>query len=214
MKRTLTLPVALLMAVVVAAPVMSQSEEWSVGVSLNGMQEIERDAEDIGLDAAQIGFNIGYRFFNILFADWSAVLIPPGLVASWTGHEYTDENGNVFYVPGYDRPGFANLFDLGLAVNLGPFVGTAQVGLNFLYIYKMDELEGYDGSAGANLRVGAGARFDWWSVILNGTVAFADLTTAFRTLAALSSEDDFLRGRAEDTLKSGLMLALSLNIYL
>ncbi len=208
MKRTLILPVALLLAVVVAAPVMSQSEELSVGVSLNGMQE------DEALDAAQIGFNVGYRFLNILLADWSAVSLPPGVVANITGYEFTDDNGNKFYVPGVDRPGFANFFDIGLALNIGPFVGTAQAGLNFLYIYKQDELESYDGSAGANLRVGAGVRFDWWSVIINGTVVFADLTTALQTLSALSSEDDFLRERAEDKLQSGLMLALSLNMYL
>ena len=208
MKRTLILPVALLLAVVIATPVISQSDEWSVGVSLTALQE------DEGFDNAQLGFNIGYRFFNILLAAWTAISIPPGLMASWTGYYHTDDEGNEFYVPGYDRPGFANLFDIGLALNIGPFVGTAQAGLNFLYIYKQDELAGHEGSAGANLRVGAGVRFDWWSVMINGTVAFADLTTAFQTLAALSSENDFLRKNAEDELESGLILALSLNVYL
>lgn len=208
MKRTLILPVALLLAVVVAAPVMSQNEEWSVGVSLNGMSDVE------GIDRAQIGFNVGYRFLNILLADWSAVSLPPGVIANLTGYEYTDENGNLFYVPGYDRPGFANFFDIGLALNIGPFVGTAQAGLNFLYIYRQDELDGYDGPAGANLRAGVGVRFDWWSVILNGTVVFADIGNAFQTLAALSSDDNFLREQAEDTLRSGLMVALSFNLYL
>jgi hypothetical protein len=202
------LPVALLLAVVVAAPVISQSEEWSVGVSLNGL------SEDEGIDAAQLGFNVGYKFLNILLADWTAVAIPPGLVESWTGQSFTADDMKVTWIPGYQRPGFMNFFDIGLAFNIGPIVATGQAGLNLLYIYKQEELEGYDGSFGANLRAGVGARFDWWSVILNGTVAFADIESAFQTLGALASDVDRVAADARDTLRSGLLVSLGFNLYL
>jgi hypothetical protein len=208
MKRTLILPIALLLGVVVAAPVVAQSDEWSVGVSLNGV------TEDEGLDSAQVGFNVGYKFLNILLADWTAVSIPPGLIESWTGQKFTDKLGKEFWKEGYYRPGFVNFFDIGLAFNIGPIVATGQAGLNLLYIYRQGDLEGYEGSFGANLRAGVGYRDDWWSVILNGTVAFADLTTAVQTLAALGSEEVFLKTQAEDTLKSGLVLSLGFNLYL
>lgn len=211
MKRRLILPVTLLLAVVIAAPVVSQSDEFSVGISVTALDESDYQES---FDSVQLGFNVGYRFLNVFLADWSAISLPPGVVAAITGYEYTDDEGNKYYVEGYSRPAFANFFDIGLGINLGPFVVNAQAGLNLLYLYKQDELDGYDGSAGANLRAGVGLRFDWWSVLLNGTVVFADLQEAGKTLAALASEEEFLRTQAINKLQKGLLLGLSVNLYL
>lgn len=178
--RKLILPAALLLLVAIAVPVIAQEEEVDIGLTFMPA------AEDVFLDSGLLGLHLGYRFSHILYGTWDAIIVPPQMVQSWTSAE-TTVGTETIVIPGTYRPGFLNLIDFGLGLKLGPFFGSAQAGVNYLYILEQSDLppEQRGGGVGANVRLGAALRFDYWAVVLNGTVAFPSLQSAFQTIADL-----------------------------
>ena len=175
---------ALLLLLLVSSPIFSIiEEETDVGVSFMPA------TEDVFLDSGLVGLHIAHRFAHVLYASWDTLISPPKMVQSWTTSEKTDHHGTKLIIPGVYRPGFLNLFDFGLGLPIGPAFISAQAGINYLYILEQFRLAEINqgGALGANVRVGAGIRFDEWAIIANGTVVFPSIQSALQTITALGT---------------------------
>ena len=175
---------ALLLLLLVSSPIFSIiEEETDVGISFMPT------TEDVFLDSGLVGLHIAHRFAHVLYASWDALISPPQMVQSWTTSEKTDHHGTKLILPGVYRPGFLNLFDFGLGLPIGPAFISAQAGINYLYILEQFRLAEINqgGALGANVRVGAGIRFDEWAIIANGTVVFPSIQSALQTITDLGT---------------------------
>ena len=182
-------------------------EETDVGVSFMPA------TEDVFLDSGLVGLHVAHRFAHVLYASWDALISPPKMVQSWTTSEKTDHHGTKLIIPGVYRPGFLNLFDFGLGLPIGPVFISAQAGINYLYILEQFRLAEVNqgGALGANVRVGAGIRFDSslsfnheWAIVANGTVVFPSIQSALQTLSDLGTTG--ARGDAARNAFSDYML--------
>lgn len=182
--------VLVLLIAVFAAPLAAQNLE--LGASFIPTAPPEESLEFIW------GSHLGYKVLAILYGGWDALVVPPHMIQDWTG---------------YYRPGFLNLFDAGLRLDLGPLVGYATVGLNRIYVYRQDP-DGlrFDDDLGANLRVGAGLKFGSWGLVLNGRSLFPNMDELADTLRALG--DPGTRDRAFARIQDGLIPSLVVTLYL
>ena len=162
MKKIL-LPLAAVLLLAVAVPAFAELE---LGFGLTPSQDI--------VNQPIINFHVGYNW-SILYFSWDAYAMPDSWVYNAT--TYTDAaTGSV--VPGYLEPGFLNLFDFGLKLQLRPVIGYAEIGTNYLYL-RGDQSYG---GIGVNARAGVGLKFRWWGINVSGTQIFTswnDLEGAF-----------------------------------
>jgi hypothetical protein len=168
-------PLAVLVLLALAVPAFAEVE---LGISATPVQGGQSNAG--GYDTIT-GFHVGYAW-SIIYLSWDALAMPAVLVQNMTGH--FDEKTSS-YVTGVYAPGFLNLYDAGLRLVLQPFLVYAEVGTNNLYVYKNQG----GGSFGANLRIGAGLRFNTWGVNLSGTSVFDSFDQLSKTLTKLASKD-------------------------
>lgn len=179
--------VAILLVAVVALP------GFTLGVEL-GVSGTAIPAGDGGQMEPAWGFHVGISPFSILYASWDSLVMPSSVIGSWTG---------------YYRPGFLNLYDVGLRLILGPIVALLEVGVNNVYVYKTGTQE--IGGLGANLRVGAGLKFGAWGVTVTGTSVFPTMPELVDTLKGLVAEET--RNWAFEQLTRGLVPSLMAVIY-
>lgn len=158
-----------LVLLILTAAVPAFSQELEVGASFTPVPG--GGTADGELDFI-FGFHFGYSFFRILYASWDSLVMPPAIISGWTG----------LY-----RPGYLNLYDAGIRFSIGPVIAFAELGLNSIYVYKQETI-GFDPNFGANLRLGAGARFGWWSIGLSGTSVFPSFEYMLNTLKGLVSD--------------------------
>ena len=180
-----------LLVLVAAVPVFAEIE---LGLSWT---PVLADEQSINEDMGSIyGFHLGYRFWEIFYVSWDSLIMPSDVI-----------NGLV----GYQRPGYLNLINGGLGFHIGPIVLYATAGINNVYVYKQDDLTAYEPEFGANLRVGAGLKFDWWGVNVSGTSVFASFERMAQTLAALG--DDTRREIAMQKIIAGLIPSVNFSLY-
>jgi hypothetical protein len=195
--------IALLMIAVLAIPAFSIG--WEVGMSATVAPSGDREGN---IDPI-IGFHVGISPIAILYASWDALALPPNMIQGMTG--YVDPESGA-WIQGPYRPGFLNLFDVGFRFILGPVVLTAEVGTNNIYVYRQAELpEGGGGNWGANLRLGAGAKFGFWGVGLSGTAVFPSFGAMIEVFRQLGSEAN--RQWALDQIVNGLVPSLTATLY-
>jgi hypothetical protein len=202
MKRFVIL-VAALVLLSLATPIFAEIE---LGASLTPASYLKtQDAIDMEKDIQQkegsflgdmiFGFHVGYSWWWLFYASWDSYVMPPWWVFS---------NVDVY------RPGFLNLIDLGIRPVIGPIILMAEIGVNSMYIYKQDEdLDGGNGGFGANMRVGAGLKFKWWSLTLCGTSVFVDFDTMADVLAKVSDGNP----KATDKLLATIIPSLTFNLH-
>jgi len=142
------------------------------------------------------GFHVGYQWWKIFYVTWESMVMPKEIINDFTG---------------FRRPGFLNLFDAGLRLRIGPVIGYATLGTNNIYVYRQAELEAFDPSFGANLRIGAGLKFGWWGVNLSGTSVFPSFEQMTKTLAALG--DSSTQDIALEKIVDGLIASINLTFY-
>ncbi len=188
MKRILIVLLIGIVMFLVAAPAFS--EQWELGISVTPVPGKEEDN-------MLAGFHFGYKWWYIWYATWDSIVLPPWIIQDWTG---------------YVRPGFLNMFDAGVHLNLGPFIGYTELGVNYLYLYKQAEDNIKAGGGGVNLRVGAGLKFNWWGLNLSGTAVFPSFSDLGRVLKGLVSEKT--RELAFDALLRQLVPSINLVLYL
>ena len=180
-----------LLALVMAMPMFAEIEigaSWSPNFA-------DPDKADDTLDSIT-GFHLGYRWWGIFYATWDSLIMPPDAINNLVG---------------YQRPGYLNLIDAGITIRLGPIVTYVTAGVNNVYVYKQDELSGFESEFGANLRLGAGLKFDWWGVNVSGTSVFASFERMAQTLAALG--DDATRNIAAEKIVDGLIPSINVTLY-
>jgi hypothetical protein len=207
--RRCALPIAVLLLLVFAIPVFA---EWELGASFTpyGGGDSEYADQTSFFDEAIKGVHFGYVWWRIAYATWDSLIMPVHVVEGMTSR-YDPETG--FAKEGIPRPGFLNLYDVGARLLLGPFVVSAQVGVNQLYVYKQEELPDFDPQFGANLRIGAGLVFDWWGISIAGTSVFPNFEDVVSTLGGLAGSD-FAREKALEKIASGLVPTIHFTMYL
>lgn len=193
MRRNVLL--GLLLVVLVATPQLFAEDNLEVGASFvpTSSPEDEEPLEFIW------GSHLGYRFWGIFYAGWDALVVPPHIIQDWTP----------FY-----RPGFLNLFDAGLRLDIGPIIGYATLGVNNLYVYRQDEDNlTFNDDLGANLRLGVGLKFNHaWGVSLQGRSIFPSMDDLIYTLRGLG--DPEARPFVVRRIRDGLIPALVVTLYL
>jgi hypothetical protein len=145
------------------------------------------------------GSHLGYRFWGIFYAGWDALIVPPHMIKTWTP---------------FFRPGYLNLFDAGLRLDIGPLVGHATIGVNRIYVYRQDadSLE-FNDNMGANLRLGAGLKLNnTWGFSVQGRSIFHSMDELIDTLRGLG--DAGARPFVIQQIRDGLIPTLVVTLYL
>lgn len=192
-----------ILTVVLACSALPAFSDWELGVSWtpvpNAIATANPRVDSMG------GYHIGYAN-SIFYASWDFFTVPETIVENWTA--YYDEENDIFY-PGFRDEGYLNLYDVGIRLALRPFVCFAEAGLNNLFVHG----EGFmPGGFGANLRLGVGARFDWWGVTFVGTSMFTTWDELCRTLGAFGAPET--RVAAWDAVQASLVPSVMLIWYL
>ena len=190
-------PLAVMLLLALAVPAFAEVE---LGISATPVQGGQSNAN--GTDFIT-GFHIGYTW-GILYLSWDPLAMPASMVQNMTG--YFDEKSQA-YVTGVYAPGFLNLYDAGLRFSLKPFLVYAEVGTNNLYVYKNQG----GGSFGANLRLGAGLRFNTWGINVSGTSVFGSFGQLTDTLKGLVSTDT--RNAAIQAITANLVPSINFTFY-
>ena len=192
MRKTMLFAAFLVLALVIAVPAFADIE---VGISATIDPAV---AEDPNAELEPIpGFHLAYQWWGIFYATWDSMVLPPDLVNSLTG---------------YLRPGFLNLFDAGIRIRLGPIIGFVTAGTNNIYVYRQAELTDFNPEFGANLRAGAGLKFEFLGVNLSVTSLFASFDRLARTLQSLAGTPAE-QNAAIETITSGLIPAFGVTLY-
>lgn len=195
-KALLVLLVLLGLSVV---PAFAANNTWELGLSWTPVPQSQGTTNSSGSGASVdsiVGFHGSYSFFHIIYTSWDALVMPPSTIQNWTS---------------YYRPGFLNLFDAGFRLIIGPFVGYGEVGTNYLYVYQGDQPVDAGGTLGANLRVGAGLKFNWWGVNISGTAVFNSFQDLGAALGALGKSDT--QALALQRIENALVPSLNLVLY-
>ncbi len=126
---------------------------------------------------------------------------------------------NEIMVQGPYRPGFLNMFDVGIRPQIGPVILMATVGINTIYIHGQNveglvDMERVNPDLGANLRFGVGWKFDFWGLMITGTQiypSFGDITDIFGGIINGSPQE---RREALNELQSNIVPSIVINLYL
>lgn len=202
--KKLTILIVIAVMITFTMPVFS-ADQWELGISWTPVPK-QSDRQE-NMDSIT-GFHFGYIWWHIGYITWDALVMPPSIIAGMTS--YVDKDGN--WQPGYLRPGFLNLFDAGARLNIGPFVGSAEVGINSIYVYQGDNPVDYNGDFGANLRIGLGLKFNWWGVSVTGTSVFPSFKKMTHVLGGLLTTEN--RDWALNEIKDGLVPSILVVLYL
>ena len=173
--------------------VQAFSDEIELGLSWTPIMDDAVSAED-AVDSIR-GFHFGYVLWGFVYGSWDALVMPPSIIQNWTG----------FY-----RPGFLNLYDVGVTFYFKPFVVYGELGLNNVYVYKQGSSQALKNNFGANLRIGGGLKWDWIGINLSGTAVFHSFRSMAGTLAELVNSDSSDRAAK----KIGDAIVPSLNVVL
>ena len=192
MRRTVLTVAVVVLLLIISAPVYSN--ELELGLSWMPVPTDENQTED-AVDSIT-GFHVGYVMLNFLYGSWDALVMPPSIISQWTG----------LY-----RPGFLNLYDVGIRLQIKPVVVHLGIGLNNVYVYRQGDVQALENNMGANLRLGAGLRFDWWGIGLTGTAVFPSFDYMVDTLKGLVPDSS--RQFAMQKIVDSLVPAIALTLY-
>lgn len=170
------------------------SDTIEIGLSWTPIMDDAVGADD-EFDAIS-GFHFGYVWWGFLYASLDALVMPPTIIQNWTG----------FY-----RPGFLNLYDVGVTFYLHPFTFYGELGLNNVYVYKQGSSQALKNNFGANLRIGGGLRWGWIGINLSGTAVFHSFKSMADTLKELVPPDS--RDRAAEKIGNAIVPSLNVVLY-
>jgi hypothetical protein len=193
----------LIAAVVLSFAALPAFSEWELGVSWTPVPNAITSASP-RMDSME-GYHLAYAT-SIFYASWDILAVPDFVVEDWTG--YLDPESGLYY-PGFHDDGYLNLYDVGIRLALRPFVCFAEAGMNGLFVHG----EGFlPAGFGANIRLGVGARFDWWGISVAGTSVFATWDELWSTVEAFGLPET--RTAAWTAVQSSLVPSVMLIWYL
>jgi len=85
--------------------------------------------------------------------------------------------------------------------------------MNNIYVYRQGDLQGLENNFGANLRLGAGVKFDWWGVNLSGTAVFPSFQRMIGTIKGLAATSDDVRNAALQKIGDSLVPSINVTVY-
>lgn len=205
------------------------AEELELGISLFPIGMLEGDKTSDGSDQSTddqmyqeeksfmeewlVGLHVAYNW-GFVYASLDSMVMPSFLVEELTRKDRYDEGMDQYFIdPGIAKPGFYNFIDAGLKLTLGQIVTFVEAGVNYLYIYKQDELQPEDkpGALGVNLRAGAGYKVTSnLSVGVTGTAIFPDFATMGDALKGLIGEEGYAGAKENIQVLPMLMVVLYL----
>ena len=188
--KKLTILIVIAIMITFVAPAFA-ADQWELGLSITPLPGAPE-----GDDNVTPGFHFAYNWWYIAYATWDSIVLPPWVIQDWTG---------------YLRPGFLNLFDLGARITIGPFLGYAEMGINYLYLYKQFEQELDIPKAGANIRVGAGVKMGWWGANVSLTSVFPSFADVKKVIGGLFHEKT--RSLALDAFMKQAVPSINLVMY-
>ncbi len=219
--KTIVIPLVMVLVFLILIPATVSAEtelsisltNWELGLGYTPLSD-EEIAEDATFQESGLtSFHLGYTFWWLLYATWDSFILPPYLVESMTS---VLENDTGTYREGYSRPGFLNMFDVGIRLDLGSVMAFATIGVNSLYVYRQDEDKLEVGNEiGANLRLGAGARFDGWGITATISSIQPSIEQAVMIIENIVSPESnsYLRQQAEEMFMKNLVPSIMLVIY-
>jgi hypothetical protein len=83
--------------------------------------------------------------------------------------------------------------------------------MNNVYVYNQGSNQALKNNFGANLRLGAGLKWDWIGINLSGTAVFHSFRSMTRTLAGLANKDS--RERAVDKIGETIVPSINVALY-
>jgi hypothetical protein len=200
MKKFLILLFAALLLLPAIAEEEGTKDEIELGIALTPMSILKSkdegsmediyDAESGVLGDNILGLHAGYSFMWLFYASVDANVMPPWWIEGMTGY-YDYDTGE--RVQGIMAPGFITFANVGVRPTFGPIMVMATIGINYMYIhsaYTKDEDLSSGNKAGMNLRVGAGYKFDMFSVSLIGTSVYPDFKSMRNTFKGLFQNDE------------------------
>jgi hypothetical protein len=176
------------------------SKDQNAGMSGNVVQD------------AMYSSHLGLSWWWLFYASVDSYVMPPYTIQDLTT-TVNETTGTV--TPGYYRPGFLNLFDVGIRPELSSVILMLETGINYLYIWRSADVPDLANKSmlGVNLRGGVGYNFGFISAMVSGTVVFdnfQDVVTVFRNIAG---NNQFLRDQTLKGLLKSLYPTLTVNLH-
>jgi hypothetical protein len=201
MKRKILIFMALA-GLLLATPVFA---EWEFGVGITPIQAEEGVETSSFLDQMMISGHVGYSFMWLFYGSIDSIILPPMV---------TQDLSSTTEKEGYYRPGYLNLFDVGVRPRIGPILAFVEVGASSLYVYKQEEIPDYEPTVGFNARAGVGLVLkEKWGVTASGTVNFQELEVMTSTFEDLFNGTTYQQEQATETLMEKLIPTLTFNLY-
>ncbi|MEI8095463.1 MAG: hypothetical protein WCG80_14735 [Spirochaetales bacterium] len=219
MKKTILLLAGFMLLASVA---WSDELELGIGAAAQGGSNNALNATQTDPNSAESLYVLraAYNWLNFVNFSLDSIILPPSSVQKMTSSFTYDANFNLVTNLGVFRPGMVNMFDVGVKFALfNRLVMGVQVGVNDLYIYKLDEvkalLPNFNTSLGANIKVTTGWKF---SDNLGLEVAMysiqSDPDTAIKVIEGIASKDSAVQSQAVGRLLDNAALAAIVVLYL
>ena len=166
-------------------------------------------------------FHFGLRWWFIFYGSLDSMVVPPAMAQELSSPWIEDPSypGGGYWGEGYFRPAFLNIYDIGFKLALGPLSGSAQLGVNTLYLYKQNELKSADktfnSNLGANIKIAAGLKFGRALGIEAAALSVQpSIKTAVQTVRGLFAESESVRTNASQRFRDTLLYSFMLVLYL
>lgn len=189
------------------------ADEYELGIALTPMDVLKTD-EDKNMELMSegsdnsandfiLGLHFGYSFAWLFYASVDANAMPPWWVAKMTATQQEDGTR----IAGINQPGFVTFIDVGVRPTFGSLMVLGEVGINHFYIK-----EGGDNNnkLGVNFRLGAGYKFDPFSISLIATAIFPDFQTMKYVFQALADHEEW----AQKALGKSIIPSLAFYLHL
>lgn len=219
MKKTILLLAGFMLLASVA---WSDELELGIGAAAQGGSNNALNATQTDPNSAESLYVLraAYNWLNFVNFSLDSIILPPSSVQKMTSSFTYDANFNLVTNLGVFRPGMVNMFDVGVKFALfNRLVMGVQVGVNDLYIYKLDEvkalLPNFNTGLGANIKVTTGWKF---SDNLGLEVAMysiqSDPDAAIKVIEGIASKDSAVQSQAVGRLLDNAALAAIVVLYL
>jgi hypothetical protein len=218
MKKTILLLAGFMLLASVA---WSDELELGIGAAAQQQDPLATTQTDPSQSNSLYILRAAYGWLSFINFSLDSIVLPPSSVEKMTAKVTLDGvTGNNSVIQGIYRPGMINLVDVGIKFALfNKLVMGVQVGVNSLYIYRMNEdkdlFAGIDTNLGANIKVTTGWKFtDNLGVEIAMYSIQPNTDTAVTVLKGLVSENKDTQNTAIGNLLGNAALGALFVLYL
>ena len=214
MKKTFLLLAGFML---LSMPAWSDQLELGIGAAPapSGTEDPNAPAESLTL------LRVAYTTLGIINFSLDSLILPPSSIQQMTGQFTFDPiTYETSFVQGIYRPGMVNLYDVGIKFALfNKLVMGVQVGVNSLYIYRMNEdpelFNGINTELGANIKLSAGWKFGNNLGLEAAMYSIQpSIDDATNVLKGLASDNTVVQDAAIDQLLNNAAIGALIVLYL